>query len=79
MGASFCATIEALDIALRTFHARMLENGLGSSTGALTAVALDDLIRPSLEEMLAAVRPRLALALARRRCGRNLRSFRRVR
>lgn len=59
----FCATIEALDVALRTFHARMLENGLGSSTGALTAVALDDLIRPSLEEMLAAVRPRLALAL----------------
>ena len=41
----------------------MLENGLGSSTGALTAVALDDLIRPSLEEMLAAVRSRLALAL----------------
>lgn len=59
----FCATIEALDVALRTLHARMLENGLGSSTGALTAVALDDLIRPSLEEMLAAVRSRLALAL----------------
>ena len=75
----FCATIEALDVALRTLHARMLENGLGSSTGALTAVALDDLIRPSLEEMLAAVRSRLALRASHGGGGRNLRSFRRVR
>ena len=46
----------------------MLENGLGSSTGALTAVALDDLIRPSLEEMLGVLKS-LHLALALRTGG----------
>ena len=56
VGASFLRDNRGARRRASNLHARMLENGLGSSTGALTAVALDDLIRPSLEEMLAAVR-----------------------
>lgn len=60
---SYGAAFVALDVALRDLRLIMHATGLGSAAGPLAAYALDSLLRPSLEELLASIRPRLASVL----------------
>lgn len=54
-----------LDGELRRFRRMMHKIGLGSAAGPLKVGKLDDLLRQSLEELLASIRPRLASILQR--------------
>jgi hypothetical protein len=62
---SYGAVFAALDTALRKLRLAMHAAGLGSAAGPLAVGAVDDLLRPSLEELLASIRPRLASVLQR--------------